>query len=92
MKYASIYDDIDPSDIRGMTPEEQKLFFLTKLNTNINRDMPAEREECLQKVYKQIYGDDWKTYYDKFQYIPAKTGVKKKLNVQFNELVEFSRN
>ena len=37
-----------------MTPEEQKLFLITQINTNINKYDPKEREEII-KTCKFIY-------------------------------------
>ena len=38
----------------NMTPEEQKLFLITQINTNINKYDPKEREEII-KTCKFIY-------------------------------------
>ena len=39
----------------NLSPEEKKLFLITKFNTNINRDNPKEREIFIRQCKVYIY-------------------------------------
>ena len=49
-------NDDEVIDYKNLSPEEQKVFLMTKLNTRVNRDMPKEQEKYLKSAYEYIYG------------------------------------
>ena len=85
-----------------MSPEEKKLFLLTRFNTTINRDDPEQRDFYMRKcnnfyniiyfiVYSKIYGDKGEKLFNSLKKTNTKK-EKKKVNVSFSGAVEISRN
>jgi hypothetical protein len=85
--------DDEPCEFENLTPEEKKLYQITKVNTNINREMPAEQEKYVKEAYKIIYGNEGKNIVSSnSSAMKHTTTPKKKLNVSFSEELEYSRN
>ena len=88
--------DDEPCEFENLTPEEKKLYQITKVNTNINREMPAEQEQYVKEAYKIIYGNEGKNIMNgnssNSSAMKHTTTPKKKLNVSFSEELEYSRN
>ena len=83
--------DDEPCEFENLTPEEKKLYQITKVNTNINREMPPEQEQYVKEAYKIIYGNVKKNIINN-RAMKNTTTPKKKLNVSFREELEYSRN
>ena len=83
--------DDEPCEFENLTPEEKKLYQITKVNTNINREMPPEQEQYVKEAYKIIYGNEKKNIINN-RAMKNTTTPKKKLNVSFSEELEYSRN
>lgn len=104
LKYLNKNDE-DMLSYENLSPEDKKLFLLTKFNTNLNREMLADQEVFIKKgidylydyiilciVYSQIYG--LKGSNEIFKSFPSKLSPKKKktMTVKFNDIPEISRN
>ena len=85
-------NDDEVIDYKNLSPEEQKVFLMTKLNTRVNRDMPKEQEKYLKSAYEYIYGKKAKKIYKRNVSKIVKKEKKKRRNVRFSEEIEYSRN
>ena len=85
-------NDDEVIDYKNLSPEEQKVFLMTELNTRVNRDMPKEQEKYLQSAYEYIYGKKAKEIYERNVSKIVKNEKKKRRNVRFSEEIEYSRN
>ena len=88
--------DDEPCEFENLTPEEKKLYQITKVNTNINREMPPEQEQYVKEAYKIIYGSEGKKIMNinnnSNSTMKSTPTPKKKLTVSFSEELEYSRN
>ena len=93
----STYNTID---MIPLNEEEEKLFRLTKKNTNVNRDIPHKEKNYLknaQPKYEELYGDRGSKFCQNEEKnennINNENAINKKVGrVKFSTLVEYSRN
>lgn len=78
-RFFDIYKE--PYEFGYLTPEEKKLFKITKVNTNINREMPKEQDQYVQEAYELIYGNEEKIFKNNKNNFAKKCNKTKKENL-----------
>lgn len=92
MSTNELENDDSVLEFKQLSPEEQRLYLLTKFNTSINREMPKDQDKYLKNGYNFIYGKEAEKMLSKSISKRQNISEKKKTNVKFNDAIEFSRN